>query len=185
MGSLLDKQQQSLFPKDMVLITHWGLRDELKSNYADKTKGLEKQQMIYEVMKHIIYQSIPQDVINKGDYTWNPYSNKIYKNSKEQKAVAEGDTRYQFLLNNFKAMKAADPYYTYFPTYISRKFDQEFEISQQEVEKLFVALVSSPQVKEVAALIKQRLGRDLQPYDIWYDGFKVITKWIRRNWIRR
>jgi hypothetical protein len=27
-------------------------------------------------------------------------------------------------------------------------------------------------VKEVAALIKQRLGRDLQPYDIWYDGFK-------------
>ncbi len=86
------------------------MRDELKSNYADKTKGLEKQQMIYEVMKHIIYQSIPQDVINKGDYTWNPYSNKIYKNGKEQKAVAEGDTRYQFLLNNFKAMKAADPY---------------------------------------------------------------------------
>lgn len=172
MGSLLDKQQQSIFPKDMVLITHWGLRDELKSNYADKTKGLEKQQMIYEVMKHIIYQSIPKEVINKGDYTWNPYSNTLYKNGKEQKAVAEGDTRYQYLLNNFKAMKGADPYYTYFPTYISRKFDQEFEISQQEVEKLFIALVSSPQVKEVATLIKQRLGRDLQPYDIWYDGFK-------------
>jgi hypothetical protein len=46
------------------------------------------------------------------------------------------------------------------------------EMTSQEIEELFVNLVSSPQVKAVGALIKERLGRDLRPYDIWYDGFK-------------
>ena len=27
-------------------------------------------------------------------------------------------------------------------------------------------------MKQVAAIIRERLGRDLRPYDIWYDGFK-------------
>ena len=41
-----------------------------------------------------------------------------------------------------------------------------------ELDSLFRALVGSPQVQQVAQLIRQRLGRDLRPYDIWYDGFK-------------
>ncbi len=172
MGLLIDNQKKFLFPKEMILITHWGLRDELKSNYADKNQGLKKQKMIYEVMKHIVYQTIPKEVINKEDCTWNPFLNKIYKNNKEQKINPEENIRYQYLLDNFKAMKKADPYYPYFQTYISRKFDEEFEISQKEVETLFKDLVASPQVKAVAALVQQRLGRELQPYDIWYDGFK-------------
>jgi hypothetical protein len=40
------------------------------------------------------------------------------------------------------------------------------------VETLFKTLLSSPQVKQVAAFIKARLGRDLEPFDLWYDGFK-------------
>ena len=46
------------------------------------------------------------------------------------------------------------------------------EISQPEVEALFDQFLTSPEVKQVAELIKKRLGRDLEPYDIWYDGFK-------------
>ena len=173
MGYLVDDQQNKLFPKDMKLITHWGLRDELKSQYADATQGLTKQKMIYEVMKHIIYQDIPTEVINKNEYTWNPYQNKIYKDGAEAAAVPEPSTRYEHLLNTFKAMKAVDKYTPMYPTYISRKFDQEFELSQEEVEALFVKLVSSPQVKQVGELISKRLGRNLQPFDIWYDGFKT------------
>ncbi|MFH0841575.1 MAG: hypothetical protein V1903_03030, partial [Bacteroidota bacterium] len=30
----------------------------------------------------------------------------------------------------------------------------------------------SPKLIRIAELIKERLGRDLKPYDIWYDGFK-------------
>lgn len=171
MGKLLDNKGNALFPKDMKLITHWGLRDELKSNYT-KT-GLEKQKMIYEVMKHIIYQDIPSEVINNSKYNWNPFTNKISENSKEVISKPEPDTRYMYLLNNFKALKATDQYCPSYPNYIYRAFDQGMEIPQDNVEKLFIEFISSPQVKEVAKLISKRLGRKLQPFDIWYDGFKA------------
>ncbi|MCL2131505.1 MAG: hypothetical protein FWH36_03480 [Lentimicrobiaceae bacterium] len=174
MGYLVDNQKNKLFPEDMKLITHWNLRDELKTQYADVTpQGLTKQQMIYEVMKHIIYQTIPTEVINKNDFIWNPYQNKLFtKNGTEEKATPEPSTRYEHLLNTFKALKAIDNYTPMYPTYISRKFDQEFELSQAEVEELFIKMVSSEQVKQVGELIAERLGRNLQPFDIWYDGFK-------------
>jgi hypothetical protein len=46
------------------------------------------------------------------------------------------------------------------------------EIPQDQVEKLFTEFCSSPEIKQVAALISKRLGRPLMPFDIWYDGFK-------------
>jgi hypothetical protein len=171
MGKLLDNKGKTLFPKEMKLITHWGLRDELKSNYS-KT-GFEKQQMIYEVMKHIIYQDIPADIINNDKYQWNPYTNKAFENGKEIALKPEQDKRYMFLLNNFKALRIMDEYCPAYPTYIQRAFDQGMEIPQENVENLFIEFISSPQVKQVANLINKRLGRKLQPFDIWYDGFKA------------
>lgn len=172
MAKLFDNQGKSRFPEGMKLITHWGLRDELKSNYSNKVDGLEKQKIIYEVMKRIITQTIPNEVINNDKYTWNPYTNKVFDNNTEVKTTPEPSTRYFHLLQNFKSMQAIDQYSPAFPTYISRKFDQEMEIPQAEVEKMFVDFISSPTVKEVAKLIQKRLGRKLQPFDIWYDGFK-------------
>ena len=173
MGKLVDENQNTFFPEDMVLITHWGLRDELKSQYSDKESGLAKQRMVYEVMKRIISQDIPQEVINKGEFSWNPYTNEIFKDGKKNEHHAEPLTRYEHLLGTFKAMEAEDKYTPMYPTYISRKFDQEFELSQQEVEKLFVTLLESEQVKQVGELISKRLGRKLEAFDIWYDGFKT------------
>lgn len=172
MGKLIDNQGKAHFPADMKLISHWGLRDEIKANYNGTPEGLLKQQMIYEVMKHIVKQDIPDSVIDKGNFEWNPFSNKIFKNGKEVSFKPEPDTRYSFLLENFKALKEIDDYSPQYPTVIKRKFEQEMEIPQEEVEKLFTDFVSSPQVKKVGALISKRLNRKLQPFDIWYDGFK-------------
>ena len=173
MGQLVDAKSEKLFPADMKLITHWGLRDELKSDYADKVNGLNKQQLIYEVMKRIIDQSIPSEVINNGKYTWNPVENKIFDSGKELPSKPENDVRYEVLLQNFKASRQIDAYSPNFPTALSRNFDAAMEIPQKDVENLFKSLLSSQQVKEVAAYIKSRLGRDLQPFDIWYNGFKA------------
>lgn len=173
MGQLVDAKGEKLFPADMKLITHWGLRDELKSDYADKVNGLNKQQLIYEVMKRIIDQSIPSEVINNGKYTWNPVENKIFDSGKELPSRPENDVRYEVLLQNFKANRQIDAYSPNFPTALSRNFDAAMEIPQKDVENLFKSLLSSQQVKEVAAYIKSRLGRDLQPFDIWYNGFKA------------
>lgn len=172
MGHLLNADGKKLFPEDMKLISHWNLRDELKSNYADKEVGLEKQQMIYEVMKRIVTQEIPQMVVNNPAVDWNPISNKVYKDGNEVETTPEPNVRYQHLLNNFIAQKAQDPYNAQYPTYIQRAFDKGMEFSKEDIERIFVEFVSSPQVKEVAALIEKNLGRKLQPFDIWYDGFK-------------
>lgn len=173
MDYLLNNEGRKLFPENMVLLSHWNLRDEIKSNYANKENGLEKQDMIYTVMKHIINQTIPEAVINSGDYDWNPIENKVYQGENEVQLSAEPDTRYQQILNNFNANKATDKYYTDYNTFIKRAFAGAKEIPQEEVEKLFDEYLSSPVVKEVGELIKKRLGRDLKPYDIWYDGFKA------------
>ncbi|HNW98694.1 MAG TPA: hypothetical protein PKK00_09835 [Bacteroidales bacterium] len=171
MDKLVNDKMKTLFPADLKLITHWGLRDELKSQYAEKD-GLEKQKMIYEVMKKIISQEIPVEVINKKDYLWNPITNKLYKGTKEVAGTPEKNERYQMLLNNFKAVKAIDKYSPQYPTYIQRAFDRDMQLSQASVEKIFVDFMSSPTVKKVATLISKRLKRKLQPFDIWYDGFK-------------
>jgi hypothetical protein len=172
MSQLRDDQGKQLFTDtSLVLITHWGLRDELKSHYSEPD-GVVKQDLIYQVMKRIIDQSIPKLVIDNPEVEWMPFSNRFFQQGLEMEGETEGDARYATLLSCFKAVKEIDPYTPKYPTYISRKFDSEMEIPQAEVESLFVKLVSSPQVGLVAKLIKQRLGRDLKPYDIWYDGFK-------------
>src|SRR3989339_13677 len=172
MGNLIDKSGKTYFPADMKLISHWGLRDELKSHYGE-ADGIEKQKMVYEVMKRIISQEIPENVINNQSVKWNPIDNKVTKDGKEIQFKPEPNTRYKFLLENFKAMKAVDPYCPYYPTYIKRKFEQEFEIPQEKVEEMFVKFISSPTMNKVGELISKRLGRKLEPFDIWYDGFKA------------
>lgn len=47
------------------LISHWGLRDELKALYPDPA-GRPKQELILRVMRHIIQGTIPQEAINNN-----------------------------------------------------------------------------------------------------------------------
>ena len=172
-GNLVDDQMKTHFAKDKKLITHWNLRDELKSNYNKGEEGMKKQQMIYDVMLHIINQDIPDSVIDNPALQWNPATNKVYRDGKELACNPEPDTRYQFLLDNFRAMSAVDQYTPMYPTYIARAFDGNMEIPQEQIEKLFTDFCSSPQIKQVGDLISKRLDRPLKPYDIWYDGFKA------------
>ncbi|MDD2563898.1 MAG: hypothetical protein PHU27_06755 [Salinivirgaceae bacterium] len=172
MGNLLTENQQTLFPSDMKLLSHWNLRDEIKSNYADINIGIVKQRMIYQVMQRIVDQTIPYEVVNNDKYEWNPYSNETYENGKPIQINPEPNLRYQHILNYFHEYQKQDKYYTQKDTYIKRAFEEGMEISQAEVERLFVEYVSSPLAKEVGDLIASRLGRNLEPFDIWYDGFK-------------
>ncbi len=170
-GYLVDDNMQTYFPQDMKLITHWNLRDEIKSQYSN-ADGLKKQKMLYEVMKRIITQTIPEEVINSNTYQWNPFKNVIYKNGKEVKFTSEPNTRYQTFLNNFLAEREVDKYNPMFPTAMDRTFEESLEIPEKDVENLFVELLSSPIAKQVGELIAKRLGRPLEAFDIWYDGFK-------------
>lgn len=173
MGHLLNDNNQNLFPQDMVLLSHWNLRDEIKANYADQKTGFEKQALIYQVMQRIIDQSIPKAVINSGNQDWNPRSNELFIDGKETGSVPETDGRYQQILNNFHLFQALDAYNPDMPTAIQRSFSAGMQIPQADVQRLFTEFLSSPQVQDVASIIKNRLGRELSPWDIWYDGFKA------------
>ena len=173
MGHLRTDDGRQIFPDSMVLLAHWNLRDELKADYADKKNGTEKQEMIYKVMQRIINQDIPKIVINNHDYEWAPYSNIVTKAGIKVLASAEPDTRYRHIINNFRTRKEMDVFNPEMNTFILRRFSQEMEISQNEVEYLFDSFLGSPELIKVGLLIKERLGRDLKPYDIWYDGFKT------------
>lgn len=172
MGNLVDESKQTYFPKGMALITHWNLRDEIKAQYANKSDGLKKQKLIYKVMERIIDQSIPKDVISSEKYQWNPITNKVYQGSKEIKSAPEPNTRYQWLLKNYKVMTQIDKFNPNYPSYIQRKFESEMEIPVSRIEQMFTELVSSPVAKKVASQISKKLGRKLEPFDIWYNGFK-------------
>ena len=172
MGNLVDQDMKALFPADMKLISHWGIRDELKARYADK-QGLKKQQMIYRVMERIIRQEIPATMINSNRYQWNPFSNTVYDNGKAITAEREADIRYKTFLDTFQAMRLMDVYSPLYPSHISRSFDVNREIPEKEIEAMFRELLASPQVKKVAALIRKRLGRKLLPFDIWYPGLRT------------
>jgi hypothetical protein len=175
MGNLLDDQGKTPFPENLKLISHWGLRDRLKALYAEK-RGLARQEMIYEVLKRIIQQDIPQTMVNRKGLFWNPFKNKVYKDGKEVAWTPEPNSRYLHLLNIFKAMKDMDEYYPSLPSHPQRKFELERELPETVVEKLFEEVLTSAEVKGLAALVEKRLGRKLKPFDIWYNGFKPRGK---------
>lgn len=174
-GMLVNDNEEKLFPEDMILLSHWNLRDEIKANYNKGDDGLAKQDMIYTVMQRIIDQSIPQEVINNGNYLWNPYTNTLTKDGIAVQGQHEANVRYQKLLDNFYALKAYDAY-TPLNTEIKRAFEGTMEISQEQVETLFVEFLASDEVKQVGDIISARLGRELKPWDIWYDGFKIRSE---------
>jgi hypothetical protein len=170
-GKLLDEKGNTPFPQGMKLLAHWNIRDEIRSNYGQEN-GINKQELLYQVMLRIIGQDIPQEVINNNQYLWNPLTNTLYDGEKTVAFKPEGVVRYQHLLNNFIAIRNIDPYHSELNTYIKRHFEGSMEIPRKEVEALFREYAASPLLREVAQLISQRLGRELRPYDLWYDGFK-------------
>jgi hypothetical protein len=183
MYHLLDPQGQRLFPPKMRLLSHWNLRDEIKANYSDGQAGLAKQRMIQQVMERIVTQTIPQVVINNPHVDWNPFTNQVTPAAAKDSDAAtpsnlpitnapEPDTRYATLLKDFNASRKADPYSPIAPTLIDRRFQEDREIPEAQVKAMLEQVLTSPLVPQVAQLIQARLGRPLEPFDIWYNGFR-------------
>ncbi len=182
MHHILDQNGNRLFPKGLKLLSHWNLRDEIKAQYAYGDEGLQKQRIIQKVMERIIDQTIPAVVINNPAVDWNPYTNTVYPTTSPDENVAiphsltptaEPLTRYEMLLKTFKASRLLDPYSPTAPTHIERKFNEEREIPEQRVRELLTSILTSPLAHSVARIIEHNLQRPLEPFDIWYNGFRT------------
>src|SRR5437899_6458364 len=191
MHHVLAPDGRRLFPKGVRLLTHWNLRDQIKADYAepDRPLALARQRLVREVMERIVTQAIPQAVIDDPRIDWNPATNTVTaapadtvetEPTKSQRKRApcpsispdrEPDTRYALLLADFRAVRQLDADSPMARTEIDRHFQLDDEIPEQRVRALLTQVLESPLVPRVAALIQKRLGRSLEPFDIWYDGF--------------
>ena len=184
MFHVLSPNGERLFPPKLRLLSHWNLRDEIKADYADKQNGLAKQRSIQQVMERIITQTIPEVVINNPEVDWNPWTNQVTPAEQHDSDAAssaqtkitnapEPSTRYAMLLKTYRAAREVDPYSPTAPTLIARRFDEDREIPEQRVRQMLEQVLTSQLVPKIAKLIQQRLGRPLEPFDIWYDGFRA------------
>lgn len=174
-----DQNGERPFPEGLRLISHWGLRDELASYYAAPgPAGLARQRTILRIMERIVRQEIPAAVIDNPALLWDPEANTVrpLEGQEGQQegdlAAREPDTRYASLLEIFHSVRKADPYSPSDPTFIARRFERDRQIPESEVEALLVSVLTSPEVADLGRLIESRLGRPLEPFDIWYSGFK-------------
>jgi hypothetical protein len=173
---LVTPEGERLFPEGLRLLSHWGLRDQLASYYSDATPaGIARQRLIYRAMERIVRQEIPRAVIDNPELTWCPETNEVRPASGSSAAAPaerEPDTRYATLLGIFHAVRRVDPYSPSEPTFIARRFERERQMPEPEVETLLESVMDSQEVRDLARLIEKRVGRPLEPFDIWYSGFK-------------
>ena len=174
MHNLLTEDEQRLFPEELKLIAHWGLRDELKAQYQ-LSDGFPRQKLIYEVMLKIINQEIPKIVIDNPAVDWNVAKNTVSGVSSDNSP--EPDTRYARWLGVFQGERACDPYYLISRSQIDRRFNEDREIPEDIVRQLFVDVLTAPELKQTARLISKRLGRELEPFDIWYNQFRAKSQY--------
>jgi hypothetical protein len=189
MHHLIDNKGARLFPPKLRLLSHWNLRDEIKADYSDAQDGLAKQRMIAQVMETIVTQTIPAAVINNPQLDWNPTTNEVNPTASQDSDFTPGqrivgnmpepNTRYLRWLEMYRASKLADPYSPNAPTLIARRFNEERQLPEERVQKMFEQVLASPLVPRVAALIRKRLGRPIEPFDIWYNGFKPKLKYTQ------
>lgn len=173
MDHVLSPGLEILFPEGTRLNSHNGLRDEIKGLYS-RNNPLERQRTISTIVMHIIHQTIPECMIGETSYYWEPQANKVYV-KKEGRFVetdfdSEPNTRYRVLHHNMTAKMREDVKYPEGSTYMSRTFEKA-QLSEENIVSLLKSVVSAPEKKMVASLIEKRIGRKLEPFDIWYAGF--------------
>jgi len=178
MHHLVDDKGRRLFPPKMRLLEHWNLRDEIKAEYSEGKAALPKQRAIARVMERIVDQSIPNQVVDNPAVDWNAWTNEVKPAAAKDAEhtptakINEPNSRYATILKTFRASRLVDPYSPTAPTLIERRFNENREIPEARVKGMLEAVLASPLVPRVAALIEKRLGRPLEPFDIWYNGFR-------------
>ena len=194
---------ERLFPPKLRLLSHWNLRDEIKADYADAQNGLAKQRMIQQVMERIVTQTIPAVVVNnperglesvhqRGRARRGAGLRRAAQPARRADRQPASRTRATRCCSRISTPRSkADPYSPTAPTLIARRFDEDREIPEARVRAMLEQILTSPLVPQVAELIETRLGRPLEPFDIWYNGFRPrqrstprrsSTPWSRKKY---
>jgi hypothetical protein len=174
MHHITSKDGSYPFTTPLTLHSHFGLRDNLKEDYT-RPGGLARQEIAGKLIEHITGGTVPVEFIQDTSTRWNPWTNQLYRivGGKQVaiESTKEGTTRYAGLLAKFRNRSSEDKRYGAGSTVIQRTFENS-NLTVEEVENLIRTFLSDPVIATTGKLISKRLGRPLQPFDIWYSGFQ-------------
>jgi len=71
------------------------------------------------------------------------------------------------LLRSFRAARALDPCAPLAPTALARSFNQDLQFPEAQARAMLEALCASPLAGRAARLLRARLGRALEPFDLY------------------
>jgi len=170
-GCLRDERGEGHFEPDRTLLAHWLVREEIKAGYndPDPTKGLAKQRALAWVMARHVDGTIPEAVMHGG--TREPWDTRANTVGGSAATAMIGLARYERWNEQRDLAFTIDQHHPEHPTAIARKCELAREIPEREVARLLRELLASPVRRTLAAFLRQRVGRPLEPFDIYIDEF--------------
>lgn len=163
-GSMVDADGRRLYDPGTTLLPHWKVRDEAIRAY-DTPGALARQRALMWCMRRSIDGTLPQVLLERDpDGPWDPQANTI-----DGQPVQEtiGLVRYEHWLELFHAEQLYDPYYPEYPTVLARSWELDREIPPDRAEEILVDLLRAPVRKRLYAFLRDRLGRSLEPHDVY------------------
>lgn len=171
-GHLVDADGRRVGGLGRPLVAHWLVRQAIRDGYraADPAAGRARQRALAWVMRRTIDGTLPRAQLAPGaDAPWDPAANTI-----AGQAVAEGaqlgPERYARWLALFRVAQAEDAEDPTSGSAIERACDRDREIAAADVERILVDLLDAPERRTIEAWLVERLGRPLEPFDIYFDA---------------
>ncbi|MCW8130389.1 MAG: hypothetical protein KIS92_08580 [Planctomycetota bacterium] len=162
------------FPKDTVRISHWGLRDFMTS-LNGKPGALPAQRAIRDLMRRVVDGEIPREIVDNPKARWKQADGVVVENGRAKKPAYTGALRWEKFKQVYDVQRRIDPY-TLGGNIIDNKFKYEREVSEEKITGILTDVLSSPVAARVARYVEGRLGRPIEPHDIYFKGFQAGAK---------
>lgn len=158
-----------VFPPGTRLISHWGLRDYMMQQY-DAPQGLKKQRAILQLMRRVVDGAIPVAVLDNPQVHWHIPQGTLSTDGETRPARGHGALRWAHFRKLFQVHRKIDPY-THYGNMIDAKFLEEREMEESRVRKILTDILGSTVGPQVGTYLEKRLGRPLEPFDIYFKQF--------------
>lgn len=168
MDHVVDRKGNTLFEPGLLLHSHRGLRDYVKGMYSEESP-YDRQAAVNTVIEKVLTGDVPLEFLRDTSVLWDPWNGRVWgigKDGREriEDTETEGNHRYEGLLSAMRcSMTGKD--------HIDRVFE-DGTVTLGYVEGLIESFLSSPVLAELSGTVRENLGRDLEPFDIWYSGFQ-------------
>ncbi len=167
------------FPKNTLLVSHWGLRDHLASLYGEPT-ALPTQRALADLLRRVVDGDVPREVLGGTSAHWDLVRGRIREGRRTTRAVGHGPLRWECFRKVWEAHRRIDPHRE-FGSVVANKFLVEREMTEDRVVGMLEDIVSSPLAERVGRFLRDALGRELEPFDIYCRKFASTQRRRKRT----